>query len=67
MIRRLLIGATTVVVLAIPASAGAAGAAGEFGQHVQQCAQTIGFNGEHNPGMHAGHHGWSPDHTCEAT
>jgi hypothetical protein len=29
-----------------------------FGQHVADCAQTMGFNGEHNPGMHHGYAGW---------
>jgi len=30
----------------------------EFGQHVSHCAQTIGFDGAHNPGMHRGYAGW---------
>jgi len=64
MIRHLLIGTATLAATAILASAEAAAAEGEFGQHVQHCAQTTGFDGEHNPGMHAGVHGWSPDHTC---
>ncbi|HEY3033174.1 MAG TPA: hypothetical protein VGJ54_00745 [Streptosporangiaceae bacterium] len=29
-----------------------------FGQHVVQCAQTVGFSGTHNPGMHHGAAGW---------
>jgi hypothetical protein len=37
---------------------------GEFGQHVRSCAQTMGFSGEHNPGMHRGFHGWDPEHIC---
>ncbi len=41
-----------------------AGADDQFGQHVQECAQTMGFDGEHNPGMHHGADGWNPDHTC---
>ena len=45
--------------LAAPAAAN-----GDFGQHVRTCAQTMGFGGEHNPGMHQGFHGWSPEHTC---
>jgi hypothetical protein len=30
----------------------------EFGQHVSECAQTMGFSGDHNPGMHQGFAGW---------
>ena len=41
-----------------------AASAGEFGQHVRTCTQTMGFNGEHNPGMHQGFHGWDPEHVC---
>jgi hypothetical protein len=29
-----------------------------FGQHVRQCAQVMGFGGDHNPGMHQGAAGW---------
>jgi hypothetical protein len=32
--------------------------AGDFGQHVSQCAQQMGFSGDHNPGMHDGAAGW---------
>jgi hypothetical protein len=35
-----------------------------FGQHVPACAQTMGFDADHNPGMHQGYAGWTPDHTC---
>jgi hypothetical protein len=31
----------------------------QFGQHVMTCAQTMGFDGEHNPGMHRGLAGWN--------
>jgi hypothetical protein len=44
-----------------PAGAGAAAVgqpAANFGQHVRTCAQTMGFSGEHNPGMHHGAAGW---------
>jgi len=52
-----LAGAT--VVLASPAPAAADQAAGaDFGQHVRVCAQTMGFTGAHNPGMHHGYAGW---------
>ena len=30
----------------------------EFGWHVSECAQTMGFSGDHNPGMHQGFAGW---------
>lgn len=34
-------------------------AASQFGQHVVDCAQTMGFSAEHNPGMHQGAAGWN--------
>ncbi|GAB3028874.1 hypothetical protein GCM10011376_15290 [Nocardioides flavus (ex Wang et al. 2016)] len=36
----------------------------EFGHHVRSCAQTMGFDGSHNPGMHTGYAGWDPSHVC---
>lgn len=36
----------------------------DFGQHARSCAQTMGFDGAHNPGMHQGRSGWEPGHTC---
>ncbi len=55
---RLLVTAAAVL-LALSAGTGLALASdgGVFGQHVSQCAQTHGFNGDHNPGMHRGHSG----------
>jgi hypothetical protein len=51
--------------LAAPAAAVADSASGrQFGQHVRVCAQTMGFTGEHNPGMHHGYAGWN-DMTCD--
>lgn len=38
--------------------------ADDYGQHVRHCAQTMGFTGEHNPGMHQGNAGWD-GMTCE--
>ena len=35
-----------------------------FGQHVRSCAQTTGFDADHNPGLHQGKAGWTPEHTC---
>ncbi len=48
------------MLLAAPAAAQAqpAQAGPGFGQHVSQCAQTMGFNGDHNPGTHHGLSGW---------
>jgi len=37
---------------------------GGFGQHVRMCAQTVGFTGTHNPGMHQGNAGWD-GMTCD--
>ena len=43
---------------ALPSAAQAAPSADNFGQHVSTCAQTMGVNGDHNPGMHHGASGW---------
>ena len=59
-----------VAVFAVPLTVAAATGAGaattaegsSFGHHVAQCAQTMGFSGEHNPGMHQGITGWMADH-----
>lgn len=45
--------AAPAVAQAQPAQAGP-----DFGQHVSHCAQTMGVNGHHNPGMHHGLSGW---------
>lgn len=44
----------------VPAAASAStpGPDANFGSHVSQHAQTHGFNGSHNPGMHQGASGW---------
>jgi len=49
--------ALAVPLIGTPAWAEGA-AAGTFGQHVSQCAQQVGFSGDHNPGMHRGAAGW---------
>lgn len=37
----------------------------DYGQHVRMCAQDMGFDGSHNPGVHhQGKSGWEPGHTC---
>ena len=51
------------LVLASPASAAPADAA-MYGQHVRDCAQSMGFDQNHNPGMHQGISMWDPAHTC---
>lgn len=52
--------ATATFVIATPAAAHADAATGAgFGQHVRTCAQTMGFTGDHNPGMHHGYAGWA--------
>ena len=54
-----IVGAVAAVV-GVGSTAGAAAdtSGREFGQHVSHCAQTMGFNGQHNPGMHQGYAGW---------
>ena len=52
----LVAGATTALTLALPGTASAD--ASDYGQHVRHCAQSMGFSGEHNPGMHQGNAGW---------
>lgn len=56
--------ATAVMTYAGPGTATAAGAGQDYGQHVLTCAQTAGFDGAHNPGMHTGFVGWDPSHVC---
>ena len=48
---------------ATPASAEPAGSSG-FGQHVRQCAQSMGFDQAHHPGLHRGITGWHQGHGC---
>jgi hypothetical protein len=57
----LAVGMTGVVAAT---AVGSAQASDEFGRHVAICAQSMGFSADHNPGMHHGYAGWSPDHTC---
>ena len=66
MINRLTMRAAALTAAAAIVVAGATPALADdhFGQHVRTCAQTVGFDGEHNPGLHHGAQGWSPDHTC---
>lgn len=55
LVRSSVLAATTIALVSTsvlwqPGSA----VAGDFGQHVRTCAQTHGFSGTHNPGMHHG-------------
>ena len=59
--------AAFVVLGAVLASSSASAApadAAAYGQHVRDCAQTMGFDHHHNPGMHQGISMWDPAHTC---
>jgi len=63
--RLVVAGTLTAAIVLTPSMALAATGTGyEFGQHVENCAQTMGFSGIHNPGMHQGFAGWDPAHTC---
>jgi hypothetical protein len=65
-IRTLTILATAIaaITIATPGTANAATASSDYGQHVRHCAQTMGFTGDHNPGMHQGKAGWD-GMTCQ--
>ena len=54
--------ATSGLLLSGPAQAASENA--DYGQHVRTCAQTMGFDGTHNPGMHQGKSGWDAGHQC---
>jgi len=67
LVRRLVVigTAAAAVVVATPVAASAEPGTGrEFGQHVSACAQTMGFDGTHNPGVHEGFAGWEAMHDC---
>lgn len=64
-LRKVLVAAVAAVGLSVALSPAASASGGaEFGQHVRSCAQDMGFDGTHNPGMHSGYAGWDPDHVC---
>jgi len=50
------VAATLLFLLASPAQA--APPEGSYAAHVVHCAQTMGFSGDHHPGMHRGNAGW---------
>jgi hypothetical protein len=52
------VAATALLVTPVSASAEAQPTGSDFGRHVAHCAQTMGFDGTHNPGMHQGFSGW---------
>ena len=52
------LAAGAVVLPAAAASAATPDPGPAFGKHVSECAQTMGFSGTHNPGMHQGKSGW---------
>ena len=56
------LGATLVLPAVASADTGTSGR--DFGAHVVSCVQTMGFDGQHNPGMHRGFAGWDPTHMC---
>jgi len=59
------IGTAVAAVVATPVAAWAEPGTGqEFGQHVSACAQMMGFDGTHNPGVHKGFAGWEATHDC---
>jgi hypothetical protein len=51
--------ASAALFLATPAAQAGTATGANFGQHVRTCAQTMGFTGSHNPGMHHGYAGWN--------
>lgn len=63
--KQALSGSTAAVAFIITTGfAAPANATDDFGQHVRDCAQTHGFDGEMNPGMHQGRYGGVPSMTC---
>jgi hypothetical protein len=61
--RRVAIVAITAIAIVLVPAVAWADTGRDFGGHVVNCARTIGFNGQHNPGMHQGFAGFTP-HTC---
>lgn len=61
---KLMAAGTVTAALGLTPAIGSSGTGQEFGQHVSTCAQTMGFNGTHNPGMHDGFAGWNPAESC---
>jgi len=53
-----------VLLPAASASAATPDPTAAFGPHVSECAKTMGFSGEHNPGRHQGITAWDGTTTC---
>ncbi len=64
MIRISAIGTVLAAAVMATGAVAPATAASTFGEHVSSCAQTVGFNADHHPGMHQGRHGWAPSRSC---
>lgn len=59
-----LLTAAALVSLTAFGLAPAPATAGVYGEHVAHCAQSMGFDGTHNPGVHhRGFSGWQ-QHAC---
>ncbi len=58
------VGAVSAGLLFVPVVPAGAATGEDFGEHVSTCAQTMGFDATHNPGMHEGYAGWDPTHEC---
>jgi hypothetical protein len=56
--------ALAIMIIPTPSWADTGTTGRDFGEHVVHCAQTMGFTGDHNPGMHHGFAGFDPTHTC---
>lgn len=65
--RLAVLAALTGILLAPRTAALGVSEGSTFGHHVSQCAQDIGFDGMHNPGMHRGISGTPADHHCAST
>lgn len=63
--KQVLSASAAAVALTVTAGfAAPANATDDFGQHARDCAQTMGFDGQMNPGMHQGRYGSHPSMTC---
>ena len=64
-LKHVLVTSIAAVALTITTGfAAPANATDDFGQHVRDCAQTHGFDGQMNPGMHQGCSGGDPSMIC---
>lgn len=64
-VKRVLSASAAAVALTVAAGLGApANGTDDFVQHARDCAQSMGFDGQMNPGMHQGRYGADPSMTC---